>query len=129
VKLKITVDGKVYEVEVEVFEPEPPHLTYIPPVGHARVPAAAPAAAPPVRPDAPAPVADEAKVCRSPIAGTVAKVPIQVGQAIHVNDVLMVLEAMKMETVITAPIGGKVAKINAKAGDFVQGGQVLVEFE
>jgi methylmalonyl-CoA carboxyltransferase small subunit len=96
-KLKITVDGKVYEVEVEAYEPEP--------------------------------VADESKVCRSPIAGTVARVPVQVGQAIHVNDVLIVLEAMKMETVITAPIAGKVAKINTKVGDFVQGGQVLVEFE
>jgi len=40
-----------------------------------------------------------------------------------------VLEAMKMETVITAPVAGKVAKINANAGDFVQGGQVLAEFE
>jgi methylmalonyl-CoA carboxyltransferase small subunit len=127
-KLKITVGGKVYEVEVEVFEPEPPGPAYVPPVGHARVPAPAPGAAPPVAPGA-SPVADEGKVCRSPIAGTVAKVPIQVGQAIHVHDVLMVLEAMKMETVITAPIAGKVAKINANVGDFVQGGQILVEFE
>jgi methylmalonyl-CoA carboxyltransferase small subunit len=130
VKLKITVDGKVYEVEVEVFEPEPAGPVYVPPVGHARVPAAAPApgAAPPQRPGA-APVADESKVCRSPIAGTVSKIPIQVGQSIKVNDVLMVLEAMKMETVITAPLAGKVARINANVGDFVQGGQVLVELE
>jgi methylmalonyl-CoA carboxyltransferase small subunit len=93
------------------------------------VPAApSPLPAVPPRPGA-GPVADEGKVCRSPIAGTVAKVPIQVGQAIQVNDVLMVLEAMKMETVITAPIAGKVAKINANVGDFVQGGQVLVEFK
>jgi methylmalonyl-CoA carboxyltransferase small subunit len=130
VKLKLTVDGKVYEVEVEVFEPEPAGPVYVPPVGSARVPAAAPApaAAPPASPGGGA-VADESKVCRSPIAGTVAKIPIQVGQAIKVNDVLVILEAMKMETVITAPIAGKVAKINAKVGDFVQGGQVLVEFE
>jgi len=128
-KLKITVDGKVYEVEVEAYEPEPAGSAYVPPAGHARVPAAAPGVAPPVRPGTAAPVADESKVCRSPIAGTVAKVPIQVGQTIKVNDVLIVLEAMKMETVITAPIAGKVTKINAKAGDFVQGGQVLVEFE
>jgi methylmalonyl-CoA carboxyltransferase small subunit len=74
-------------------------------------------------------VADEGKICRSPIAGTVAKIPIQVGQTIQVNDVLLILEAMKMETVITAPIAGKVAKINANVGDFVQSGQVLVEFE
>jgi methylmalonyl-CoA carboxyltransferase small subunit len=127
-KLKITVDGKVYEVEVEVSEPEPLGPAYVPPVGQARVPAAAPPAVPAARPG-PAPVADEGKVCRSPIAGTVAKVPVQVGQAIKVNDVLLVLEAMKMETVITAPIAGKVARINANVGDFVQGGQVLVEFE
>ena len=127
-KLKITVDGKVYEVEVDVFEPEPAGPAYVPPVGSARVPAAAPAP-PPKQAGAPTPVADEGKVCRSPIAGTVAKVPVQVGQAIKVNDVLLVLEAMKMETVITAPIAGKVSKINANVGDFVQGGQVLVEFE
>jgi len=128
-KLKITIDGKVYEAEVDVFEPEPLGPAYVPPVGTARIPAAAPAPQPRPRAGVPAPVADEGKVCRSPIAGTVAKVPIQVGQAIKVNDVLMVLEAMKMETVITAPMAGKVAKINANVGDFVQGGQVLVEFE
>ena len=128
-KLKITVDGKLYEVEVEVLEEEPTGPVYVPPVGSARVPAAAPPAVAPPASAGAAPVADESKVCRSPIAGTVAKVPIQVGQNIKVNDVLIVLEAMKMETVITAPIAGKVAKINAKVGDFVQGGQVLVELE
>jgi methylmalonyl-CoA carboxyltransferase small subunit len=125
-KLKITLDGKIYEVDVEVFEPDPPHPAYVPPVGSARVPAAAPPAA--LAPAAKS-SSDESKVCRSPIAGTVARVPIQLGQTIAVNDVLMVLEAMKMETVITAPIAGKVSKVNASVGDFVQGGQILVEFE
>src|SRR5262249_23081564 len=114
-KLKITVDGKVYEVDVEVFEPEAPHAAYVPPLGHVRVPAPTPTTAtPPVRQGA-APVADESKVCRSPCAGTVARVPIQSGQMIQVGDVLVVLEAMKMETVITAPVAGKIAKINAQA--------------
>jgi methylmalonyl-CoA carboxyltransferase small subunit len=129
-KLKITVGGRVYEVEVEVSEPEAPHPGYVPPAGQARVPAPAPGAPPPVRPAAaPAPVADESKVCRSPIAGVVVRVSAQVGQAIQVNDPLLVLEAMKMETVITSPIAGKVAKVNANPGDAVQPGQVLVEFE
>jgi biotin carboxyl carrier protein len=128
-KLKITVDGKVYEVEVEVSEPEPLGPAYVPPVGQARVPAATPPSAVPAARPGPTPAADESKVCRSPIAGTVAKIPVQVGQTIKVNDVLLVLEAMKMETVITAPIAGKIARINANVGDFVQGGQVLVEFE
>ena len=74
-------------------------------------------------------VADESKVCRSPFSGTVAKISAQAGQTIQVNDVLLILEAMKMETVITAPIAGKVAKINVNVGDAVQQGQVLIEFE
>jgi biotin carboxyl carrier protein len=127
-KLKITVNGKVYEVDVEVSEPESLSPAYVPPVGQARVPAAAPPATPAPKASPPS-AADESKICRSPIAGTVAKIPIQVGQTIKVNDVLLILEAMKMETVITAPIAGKVAKINANVGDFVQSGQVLVDFE
>lgn len=130
-KLKITVDGKVYEAEVEVSEPEPVHPGYYPPPGQARVPAAAPVSAPPIPASgaAGAPVSDEGKVCRSPFAGTVSKIAAQTGETIQVNDVLLILEAMKMETVITAPIAGKVAKINVNVGDAVRQGQVLVEFE
>ena len=129
-KLKITVDGKLYEVDVEIFEPEQPQHGYYAPPGQTRVPAAAPVA-PRVAPSsgASAPVADEGKVCRSPFSGTVSKISAQAGQTIQVNDVLLVLEAMKMETVITAPIAGKVAKINVNVGDAVQQGQVLVEFD
>ncbi|RUL87300.1 biotin/lipoyl-containing protein [Tautonia sociabilis] len=132
-KLKITVDGKVYEVDVEVAEPEPYRPAYVPASGHARLPAApsaAAAASPPASPTpASEPVADEGKVCRSPLTGVVSRVEVTPGQAIQVNDVLIVLEAMKMETVITAPVAGTVAKVNASVGDGVQQGQVLVEFE
>ncbi len=129
-KLKITVDGKQYEVDVEVSEPESPQPGFYPPPGQARIPAALPVAAPPLlMPGASTPVADESKVCRSPFAGTVSRISAQAGQTIQVNDVLLVLEAMKMETVITAPVAGKVAKINVNEGDAVQQGQVLVELE
>jgi biotin carboxyl carrier protein len=127
-KLKITVDGKAYEVEVDVSEPDPPHPGYIPPTTRTRVPAVTPLAAPPVQPST-ASVADESKVCRSPISGVVVRVSAQAGQTIQVNDILMVLEAMKMETTITSPIAGKVAKVIVQIGDGVQLGQVLVEFE
>jgi methylmalonyl-CoA carboxyltransferase small subunit len=125
-KLKITIDGKVYEVDVEVFEPETPQPGSVPPAG--APPARVPAAAAPVRPTT-APVANENKVCRSPIAGVVVRVSAQVGQAIQADDVLLVLEAMKMETVITSPVAGKIARVNAGKGDAVQSGQILVEFE
>ncbi|HKB39565.1 MAG TPA: biotin/lipoyl-containing protein [Gemmataceae bacterium] len=127
-KLRITIDGKVYEVEVEVAEPEPPQPGYVPPAAQTRVPAAKTVPASPVQPSS-VPVTDESKVCRSPIAGVVVRVSAQVGQSIQVNDVLLVLEAMKMETVITSSLAGKIARVNVNVGDAVQGGQVLVEFE
>jgi methylmalonyl-CoA carboxyltransferase 1.3S subunit len=133
VRLKITVDGKTYEVDVEVAQPEHPIYGvggYFP-MSPARVPAPAPtAAAPAAWPggDAGAPLNEE-KVCRSPISGIVVRVTVQVGQQIQVGDGVLVLEAMKMETDITAPVAGRVGKINVNVGDSVKGGQVLVEFE
>jgi biotin carboxyl carrier protein len=131
VKLKITVAENTYMVDVEVAAPEPA----APPVGYAyqpsasRIPGAPPAATRPVvAPTKQAP-ADESKVCRSPIAGIVAKVAAQPGQEIQVGDTLLVLEAMKMETSITAPVNGRIKSINVSQGDSVQNGQVLVEFE
>jgi methylmalonyl-CoA carboxyltransferase 1.3S subunit len=134
VKLKITVDGKTYEVDVEVAQPEHPIYGvggYFP-MSPARVPAQAPTAAvppPPVAGEAPGAPVNEEKVCRSPISGIVVRVTTQTGQQIQVGDGVLVLEAMKMETDITAPVAGKVSTITVNVGDSVSGGQVLVEFE
>ncbi len=137
-KLNITVDGKAYEVEVEVPQEEqygPRALGgYIPPYAptSAVTLPSAPVPTPiPTKPNghaAEGPV-DEDKVCRSPIAGVVIKVNAQEGQELQVDDLMMVLEAMKMETNVTAPVAGKVKKVNVDPGDAVQVGQVLVEFE
>ena len=128
-KLKITVENKTYEVEVEATAPEAETNVprgYVMQPAPLRVPAAAaPVAAGPIAKDS----ADEAKVCRSPISGIVVKISAQPGQSIQPGDVLFVLEAMKMETSITAPIAGKIAKVNVAVCDSVQGGQVLVDFE
>jgi methylmalonyl-CoA carboxyltransferase 1.3S subunit len=128
VKLNITVDGKTYEVEVEAVEPEAPASplrSWIVGSAPVRVPAT-PAPGRPVADDKPV---DEAKVCRSPVSGIVIKVAAQVGQSLQTGDVLLVLEAMKMETNITAPGPGKIAAIPVNAGDSVQSGQVVVELE
>jgi methylmalonyl-CoA carboxyltransferase small subunit len=126
VKLKITVDGKTYDVDVEVAE-EPvrhPQAFMVMP-SQARVPAApAPAA---VLVDG-TPV-DETKVCRSPITGTVVRVVAQPAQSIQPGDILLVLEAMKMETNITAPVAGTVKALTVEAGDAVKANQVVVELE
>lgn len=129
-KLNITIDSKVYEVEVEASEPE---QTQLPPVGYmmqptaVRVPAS-PQAAAPADDTSNGPVIEE-KVCRSPISGIVAKLTAQEGQSIQTGDTILVLEAMKMETNITAPMAGKIVKIRVNPGDSVKAGMVLVEFE
>ena len=126
-KLNITIDSKTYEVEVEASEPEAPAA---PPRGWTMesAPVRLPAAPAPVKPVDATPV-NESKVCRSPVSGLVVRVTSQVGQKIQAGDTLLVLEAMKMETNITAPAAGKIAKINVGQGDAVQGGLILVEFE
>jgi len=128
-KLTITIDGKTYEVEVEASEPEssaaPLLLSSVnlspAPLG---VPAVTPAA-----PRETGTAANEEKVCRSPVSGIVVRIAAQVGQTLQPGDILLVLEAMKMETNITAPRAGKIAAIRANQGDSVQAGQVVVEFE
>jgi len=130
VKLKITVDNKTYEVDVEVAEDErqsPAGVQYYAQAGAVSMPPAVP---PPMPGSGNSePVADEAKVCRSPIAGVVVRINAQPGQSIQTNDQILVLEAMKMETNITSPVTGKVKTIKVGVGDPVQTSQVLVEFE
>ncbi len=71
-------------------------------------------------------MADETKVCRSPVSGITVKANVRPGETIQPGDVLFVLEAMKMETEITAPVGGKVAEVKIKVGDGVKSGQVVL---
>jgi methylmalonyl-CoA carboxyltransferase small subunit len=130
-KLNITIDEKTYEVEVDAAEPESPAAKPYSVgglnIGSAplRVPAGVAVAALPANGK---PVNEE-KVCRSPVSGVVVRVAAQVGQSLQSGDILIVLEAMKMETNITAPGPGKIAAIAVSQGDAVQAGQVVVEFE
>jgi biotin carboxyl carrier protein len=127
-KLKLVVDGRTYEVEVEVEEPEQPIYGvggYIQ-MSPARIPAPPPI---PVSDGTFSDRAGEGKVCRSPISGIVVQVKSQAGQQIQEGDTLIVLEAMKMETDITASANGKIRAVNVKTGESVRGGQVLIEFE
>ncbi len=128
-KLKITIDNKTYEVEVDAAEPETqarpqPHARTVAP-SSVRAPASV---APAVTPKDSSPLAEE-KLCRSPVSGIVVRVAAQVGQTLQVGDVLLVLEAMKMETSVTAPVAGTVAAIKVNGGESVQAGQILVEFK
>jgi len=125
-KLNIKIDDKTYEVEVEAAEPEAPVAV---PHNIASAPSHVPAASAPAAPAAESKPENEDKVCRSPVSGIVVRVAAQVGQSLQQGDILLVLEAMKMETNITAPRAGKLAAVRLNQGDSVQAGQVVAEFE
>ena len=127
-KLQITIDDKTYDVEVEVAE-DHANLPPAYPVGSAKLAGSAASAPTGQSASAPSsPLANESKVCRSPVSGIVVKVLAEAGQQIQAGDSLLVLEAMKMETNITAPAAGVIAAIKVKAGEHVQTGDVLLEF-
>lgn len=111
--LKITVNGTTYDVQVEE-------------VGASSAPvAAAPVAAAPAAP-APAAPAAEGKPVAAPMPGTIVSVNVTQGQAVKSGDVLVILEAMKMENEIKAPADGTVASVNVNKGESVDSGQTLV---
>ena len=133
-KYKITLNGKTYEVEVEegqamlvdeyeAYKPAAPAA--------APAPAPAPAAAPPAAPaPAAAPAAPTAvaagEVVAAPMPGNILKVNCSQGQAVKAGDILVVLEAMKMENEILAPRDGTVAQVVTTKGAVVDTGAPLV---
>ncbi|SFL68212.1 biotin/lipoyl-containing protein [Pelosinus propionicus] len=122
-KFNITVNGTAYQVEVE--EVKEAKAVAAP----AAKPAAAPAApkAAPVAAAAPAAAevgAGETGV-PSPMPGKIVKVLAQAGQAVKKGDVLLILEAMKMQNEITAPVDGTVKSINVAADQSVKPNEVL----
>jgi len=126
-KLQITIDGKTYAAEVDVIDEESTgdSAEYAP---ASAAPRALPAGA--YTPSQPGQThsADE-KVYQSPLMGLVIKVNVAPGQEVSSGDVLVVLEAMKMETCITAHHAGKVKTVAVKAGDSVKMHQLLLELE
>jgi methylmalonyl-CoA carboxyltransferase small subunit len=72
---------------------------------------------------------DEAKVCRSPLAGVVARLHANPGQPVQTNELLLVLDAMKMEIKITAQSAGTIKSISVAPGEAVKPNQILVYFD
>ena len=119
-KLKVTVNGVPYDIEVDVEEQEAPQLgTIVIGGGGGGI----------VAPTTASVQAASANAVVAPLAGSVAKVLVEEGEEISSGQVLLILEAMKMETEITAPKAGTVARILVEKGTAVQAGEGLIELD
>ncbi len=130
----ITIDGKAYAVSVAAADgsaapaaPAAPVVAPAPAAAPVAAPAPVPAAAPAPAPTAPAaaPAAGETAV-KSPMPGNIFKVECKPGQAVKAGDVLVVLEAMKMEIEVSAPVDGTVKAVAAAVGTAVNTDDLLV---
>ena len=121
-KFNITVNGTAYEVEVEEVK-----AGGAAPVARPAAPvAAAPAAAPAPAPAAPAAAAGAGETAvEAPMPGKVIKVVAAAGTAVKSGDVVIILEAMKMQNEICAPCDGTVKAVNVSAGQTVTAGQAM----
>jgi methylmalonyl-CoA carboxyltransferase small subunit len=119
-KLRITVADKAYDVMVEVLDEAGPSAA-----GPSRV-AGTPVSAPVAAPAAPAAPAAGSGSVTSPLAGKVVSISVNVGDSVNEGDTVVVLEAMKMNTLVTASATGKVSAVLVKPGDAVEEGQALV---
>jgi biotin carboxyl carrier protein len=125
-KLRITVEGKTYEVVVETVDDSSARAAKVAarPVAAAAAPAPV-AAAPAAKPAA----GGSAASIRSQLAGRIVSVDVKEGDTVAAGAQVLVLEAMKMNTPVTAVAAGKVSKIHVAAGDTVEEGQALLDIE
>lgn len=131
-KFNVTVNGKVYAVEVEEVggsftyapaqQPAPVQQP-VPEVKAAPAPQPAPQQAPaPKAPSAPV----EGEQMTAPMPGTILDIKVSEGQSVKAGDIILILEAMKMENEIVAPKDGKIAAIYTSKGSSVSTGDALV---
>ncbi len=130
-KLKITLNGKSYEVDVEILKDDDtatmPYQPY-PAAPMGAYPAPAPAAAPAAAAAKPAPAAGGSNALTAPMNGVVIEVPVKAGDTVKAGQVVVILEAMKMKTNISSAVDGKIAAVNVSPNDSVETGQVLVTY-
>ena len=113
----ITVNGNVYEVSVEES-------------GAVSAPVSAPASAPKAAPAKKAAAGAQGSVrVEAPMPGKILKTPVNAGAAVKKGDVILVLEAMKMENEIVAPQDGTLVSVNVAVGQAVEAGEVLATLD
>ena len=126
-KYKVTVNGTAYVVEVENLGASAPVAVPAPAAAPAPAPVAATPAADPTPAAAPAaPIPAGGVSIESPMPGKILRINVTPGQSVKNGDVIIILEAMKMENEIFATADGKILDVRVKSGDAVNPGDVLV---
>ncbi len=129
-KLRVTVNGVAYEVEVELLEDDEVHPAPANRLSYGELVGSAPSVLPRPAPETPGPGERvDTRTVVSPMAGTVRKVNVKAGEQVAEHSVLVVIEAMKMNSNIVSPSAGRVRTVEVEAGATVQQGQVLVTFQ
>nr|VFK44713.1 MAG: methylmalonyl-CoA carboxyltransferase 1.3S subunit [Candidatus Kentron sp. TC]VFK59619.1 MAG: methylmalonyl-CoA carboxyltransferase 1.3S subunit [Candidatus Kentron sp. TC] len=134
-KLRITLDGVTYDLDVEFVDEggvAPPSgasgsAPKAPPRASSAPSGAAKSASKKAEPSAA--VDSSEKAISSPLSGTVFKVLSKVGDVVEANQDLLILEAMKMETNVVSTMAGTIKNVAVAEGDAVSQGQLLIEFE
>lgn len=132
-KFKITIGGKGYEITAERDAADPSRLSitvdgepHSVEIEEEKTPRSAPGPRPAT---APSTGSGGGGNVLAQIPGTVLSVDVSVGDSVDTGDKLLVLEAMKMENIITAEVGGTVKAVHVAKGDKVAAGQPMVEIE
>ena len=128
-KYRITLEGKTYEMEIELVEDQ---LTSAPPVRNSYREFKSPGKDPTVRvmdPSAQKQTVSHIGSVPAPMPGIVLKVKKNPGDAVKTGDIVLILEAMKMENEIPAPIDGIIKAVNCAQGGTVAAGDILFEVE
>ena len=125
-KLKVTLNGKSYEVEVEIMKDDDAStMSYMPMTA---VPVAPPTMpVPSVVPTTSTPSAG-GNTLTAPMNGVVIEIPVNAGDEVKTGQVVVILEAMKMKTNISSDRDGKISAVNVSPNDSVETGQVMLTF-
>ena len=132
-RFQITVTGNAYDVQVEEMGGAAASAPAAVPAPSAPAPVAAPAPAadpaPAAAPAPAAPVAAGAETINAPMPGNIVNVMVKAGDTVAKGQVLLVLEAMKMENEIMSPRDGVVAGVHVSKGESVDSGKLLVSLQ
>lgn len=121
-KYRVKLNDKVYEIEMEEVLDDTP----APEVQKAAEPVKQAEQKAPAKPSLSAPVSGGQSI-KAPMPGNIVSVNVKVGDVVKKDQILLVLEAMKMENEIVSPVDGKVVSVNVASGQTVNPGDVLVQ--